>query len=330
LSAPAKDSYPLPTHDLEKLIPDSTLERRLEAALAGTLPGVVRVQSREPNSYSSTFPTEVVTCTISGAAPIRLFCKHFRSKTGRRPRKTADPFYEIKVYRHVLSAVPLSVPQYLGAWTDDESGDGLLVIENLEESRRVTKTNDQQSAFAGAARWIGEFHKYCASISGRPDLDFLTSLDADFYVERAHQLTINFELQPETCAWLRLLSERFDEVLESVRDSVPTIIHGEYYSQNILVRQNLVYPVDWETARIGMGELDLAMLLEGWSDAMVNRCVRAYDAARGGGSDEAAVRRRLTVARIFLNVYWLSSFSDAPAWRLDHLRQSAHQLGVLR
>jgi thiamine kinase-like enzyme len=330
LSTSAKDSYPLPTHDLEKLIPDSTLERRLEAALADTHPGVVRVQSRDLNSYSSTFPTEVVTCTISGAAPIRLFCKHFRSNAGRHPRKTADPFYEIKVYRHVLSAVPLSVPQYLGAWTDDESGNGLLVIENLEESRRVTKTDDQRSAFIGAARWIGEFHKYCASILGRPNLDFLTSPDADFYVERANQLTVNFESQPKTCAWLRLLSDRFEEVLHLVRDSVPTIIHGEYYSQNILVRHNLVYPVDWETARIGMGELDLAMLLEGWSDAMVNRCVRAYHAARGDASDESAVRRRLCVARIFVNVYWLSSFSDAPPWRLDHLRHSAQELGILR
>ena len=42
------------------------------------------------------------------------------------------------------------------------------------------------------------------------------------------------------------------------------MIHGEYYPHNILFQSGVVRPVDWETAALAPGEIDLATLCEGW------------------------------------------------------------------
>ena len=49
-----------------------------------------------------------------------------------------------------------------------------------------------------------------------------------------------------------------------------TVIHGEFYPCNILIRgtgpRARVCPVDWELAAVGPGLIDLAALMTGWDD----------------------------------------------------------------
>ena len=103
-------------------------------------------------------------------------------------------------------------------------------------------------------------------------------------------------LEKETAALLRLPQ---------------TVIHGEYYPHNILFKAGRVHPVDWETAAIAPGEIDLATLGDGWSHE-VNRQLQAqYERARWPKGAPAGFQRNLELARIYMHLRWLG---DRPDW----------------
>jgi aminoglycoside phosphotransferase (APT) family kinase protein len=56
-----------------------------------------------------------------------------------------------------------------------------------------------------------------------------------------------------------------------------TLIHGELYPSNVLVGGARVAVVDWETAGLGPGILDLAALVVGWDPDSRGEIVGAYD-----------------------------------------------------
>jgi hypothetical protein len=96
-----------------------------------------------------------------------------------------------------------------------------------------------------------------------------------------------------------------------------TLLHGELYPSNILVRtvgfRLDVWPVDWELAGLGPAVLDVAALTAGgWSEAQREAMARAYFEAAGspsGSWDE--FRHDLAAARLHLCVQWLGW---APGW----------------
>src|SRR5439155_24503813 len=58
----------------------------------------------------------------------------------------------------------------------------------------------------------------------------------------------------------------------------PTVIHGEFYSKTVLARRQHLFMLDWESAAIGPGEIDLAALTEGkhWRGPVPRQCERDY------------------------------------------------------
>jgi len=298
----------------------------------------MRIVSRSPNRYSTTFPTEVVTCEIGSGTTQRLFCKYFSARPGESYGKSASPFYEIDVYRKILATAPLPLPRFLGAWIDRDLGAGLLVLEYLEGSRRLAQARDAGTAMKDAARWIGEFHRSAASLAVRPETGFLLRRDGQFHRDCCKRLVENSGGWREEHPWLGPLSDRFEQVLSLVEDATPTVIHGEYYTDNILVQDGRIFPVDWETASIGMGEMDLVALVDRWP-SMSDRCINAYAEARGIIGDRRDLLRRFTVGQMLINVYWLSYCGSQAVTekqrlaainrRFEQLRNSAQQLGVL-
>ena len=93
----------------------------------------------------------------------------------------------------------------------------------------------------------------------------------------------------------------------------PTLIHGEFYPSNVLVSDAAsarpICPVDWETAGIGPGVLDIAALTApSWSDADRTRIVRAYvEACPAGRRPEP---RDIEHARLLLAARWLGRLPD--------------------
>ena len=80
-----------------------------------------------------------------------------------------------------------------------------------------------------------------------------------------------------------------------------TIIHGEYYPANILIKDGAIYPIDWESAAVGPGEIDLATLIEGWDQKLAEEAKQAYiisKAASGTFSQAVFEKTAFTVAVI--------------------------------
>ena len=95
----------------------ATLTARLAAALDGRGPerGALTVLDREPSPYSSTFPSEVVTCRFDDGGECRVLCKYgpteYTSGHGHRggvPR-------EVQAYRRVLGPLGLR-PRCYGSY----------------------------------------------------------------------------------------------------------------------------------------------------------------------------------------------------------------------
>jgi hypothetical protein len=116
----------------------------------------------------------------------------------------------------------------------------------------------------------------------------------------------------------------------------PTVIHGEYYAKTVLIRYQRLFMVDWESAAIGAGEIDVAALTEGtgWPAKLVLRCEDAYQRARWPEGAPAGFKRRLDAARIYLHFRWLGERPDwttreKSLWRYDHLHTAAGRLGLI-
>jgi len=132
-------------------------------------------------------------------------------------------------------------------------------------------------------------------------------------------------------------------VLDAHRDAAarlaarpPTVIHGDYYASNVLVRVGGgggagidVWPVDWELAGWGPAVLDVAALTSGrWPEETRRAMARAYfDAAGRPGGSWAVWCADLDAARLLVCVQWLGW---VPGWtapvehRHDWLAEARH------
>ena len=132
------------------------------------------------------------------------------------------------------------------------------------------------------------------------------------------------------CAALEALTTKYETVIDTLVEPPLTIIHGEYYPANVRWHRGDVYPVDWETAAIGAGEIDLACLTENWPEEFAQRCERAYIQARWpDGCDRTVFRRRLSAARLYMTLRWtgVPRTLASPADRAYYLKRITAELG---
>ena len=111
----------------------------------------------------------------------------------------------------------------------------------------------------------------------------------------------------------------------------PTVVHGEFYPENILVREGAIYPIDWESTALAAGEIDLASLTEGWSEDVARDCEEQYRQVRWPGGPPDGFYRRLWTARLYLQFRWLGDHpeTDVSEWRLEALLVAGQRLGLL-
>jgi thiamine kinase-like enzyme len=131
-------------------------------------------------------------------------------------------------------------------------------------------------------------------------------------------------------AWLTRLCTAFEEKCELLADAPATTIHGEFGPQNVLWQEGIIYPIDWESAAIGPGEIDLATLLFNWPADTVDRCIAAYWRARGETRPDSFAAR-WDAATLFTALRWLPDFDGprgnaAGSTRGESLRQSLAML----
>jgi len=312
----------------------------LTVGLTSVLRSQVTVLDRQSNIFTSTFPSEIVTCRVDEGSKLLLLCKyaaggHRENVYGHR----GGVAYEAAVYRHLLQPSHASTPTFYGMYSDISTGDSWLVLEYLDNSLRLHLTSTKEvtgvpAPIGLAARWIGQFHHVSEERVSYAQRPFLIKYDAEYYLGWVRRTSLFAGHLHERFPWLRTLCERSEELITPLLTSPLTVIHGEYYSQNILFRGGTVYPVDWESAALAAGEIDLAALTANWGPEIGRQCELEYQRARWPAGSPGDFERRLYAAQIYLCFRWLG---DRPYWTshpsylhwFEQLRSAGERLGLI-
>ena len=315
---------------LPDLPDDESLATGLTSALSGAGCVPVTVVDRTVNPNVSTFRSEVVTCCLGDGTQVRLLCKyggHDHPAYGHR----GGVGYEADVYRRVLAAAALPVPRFYGAAAGPD-GNALLAIEYLDNPLRLNDTRDL-SAWERAAWWSGRFHARHEAPNQDPSLAFLIDYDADYYAGWPRRAAEYGAAAHPEFSWFPDLCRRSEAALPGLLEAPRTVIHGEYYPKNILLKDGKVYPVDWESAAHGCGEIDLATLTERCDPDVVDHCEAAYRQARWPEGAPSGFNRALELARLYVHFRWLGAppgpKSRRRIWRYEEVRRLGEQLGLI-
>ena len=93
-----------------------------------------------------------------------------------------------------------------------------------------------------------------------------------------------------------------------------------------------MYPVDWESAAVGPGEIDLATLTDRCDPEVVSRCELAYRRARWPDREPPDFAQRLDLARLYVHLRWLGDDhrkAGRGRWRFEEVRALGERLGLL-
>jgi hypothetical protein len=297
-AAPAPSDFEL-LAVLQKLIP----------AEAMPIGDGLEIASRRRNEYTSSSQSEIVTVRQSSGACRELLVKYARTAPDPEPRCRQGIEYCDRVYRQLVAHLPIS---HVTAWGTIHVGDppvAGLVIDHLSPCLRVSDAPDESGIIA-AAEWCGLFHRFGKTVRQDESLRFLVRYDRAHYRAWATRAMAIAAAAGGTPAWLTRLCAAFEERCDLLADAPATTIHGEFGPQNVLWQEGVIYPIDWESAAIGAGEIDLAALLFNWPTDIVDRCTASYWHARGEARPDsfAAV---WDAATLFTALRWLPDF-DGP------------------
>jgi hypothetical protein len=306
----------------------AALERALHGAIDGD--GPVRVVERRPNPLSSTFPSEIVRCA-SGAAVAELLLKYDLPWTDDVFGLPAGPRYELTVYREAVVPSGLPAPRAFGVFEDPESGARWLAVEFLADGVRLGEAPHPESLVA-AAEWIGRFHRHHEAQVPGPRAG-LNRLERARYAGCAQRTREHSAGLLDRHPWLPDLCDAFVELAEEHLLPGTTVVHGEFYPKNVLVRAGRVHPIDWERAAVATGEIDLAALTEGWRPDAAALAGDAYARARWPDGAPSGHPDALRVARMYLHTGALGASPRAPHrpgadWRFAQLGAEARRIGL--
>jgi hypothetical protein len=294
--------------------------------------GLSRIR-RQPNIYASTFPSEIVRCYFKDGTKLRVMCKHQTGSNYDGHGHWGGLEYEAMVYRDVLQSSHFSAPKFYGVYSDHATDRTLLAIEYLNGAMRINKL-PQPEAMGAAARWIGLFHAQSERRLAPECMPALKKYDAQYYVGWAQRTSMFAGPLHRRFPWLANVCDRFAELIAPLLISAPTIIHGEYQPHNILGRNETIYPLDWQSAAIAAGEIDLVSLTDGdWPDDLVSHCEAEYKNARWPEGAPANFEKALGAARLYWPLRWLGDLPEitidvSSLWRFDQLRRASERLGL--
>jgi aminoglycoside phosphotransferase (APT) family kinase protein len=131
----------------------------------------------------------------------------------------------------------------------------VLAVSYVEGMTPGDRDPDRERALRLASRWFGSFH-------------------GDHYLSWAHRTSALAGDLHDSYPWLGAACRGYERLVEHLVTAAPTVVHGDYYLDNVLIGGGRVVPVDWEWAAIGAGEIDLAALTFRWPKDVVDVCER--------------------------------------------------------
>lgn len=265
---------------------------------------------RKPFDYHSTSPAEIISCRLNDGQVVSLFCKYSGSHTQYSYGHRGGVEYETKIYKNILHKSPLSSARFYGI-CKEKNKETCLVIEYLKGSK-LLKDAHAPKYFGKAAAWIGNLHK---KFESNPPKE-IKIYDTAYYMIWLKGVENLLGALKKKHPWLPVVCSYFRENMHLLSDSVQTFIHGEYYTKNILVKKAAIYPIDWESAAIGPGEIDLASLIEDWDEERKDVALKNYIQARwpDGNFSENDFKKRLLLVKIYFFLRWTGEYDDPAFW----------------
>jgi aminoglycoside phosphotransferase (APT) family kinase protein len=302
---------------------------------------------RRPSDYSSSFALEELDVDLDGRTTLRLVLKDLSRPAmldgARRAKPTFlyDPLREIRAYHDLLATERLGTPTYYGAVVEPEAERYWLLLERVPGVRLSIVGGF--AAWEETARWLARLHAAFAGRADRLARDGWPRHDGEYYrlwAARAEEFARAADppLPRATVRRLRRLVAGYGRVVRRLLALPVTLIHGEFYPSNVLIEQRdgppRVCPVDWETAAVGPGLIDLAALTAGdWTDGQWRALVAAYREVLPGGTEDE-VLTDLEYCRLHSAVQWAGWSTDwspppecARDWLEDALKL-AERLGL--
>ena len=178
---------------------------------------------------------------------------------------------EVYFYKHLGSNSGISIPQCFYAGIDMQSGDYLLLMEDMSKCR-IGNLSGNLDDVETAIRHIARFHAkwwnckklnklpwgtLFSSNSGRNEGLFKTFLDSLVRVKEIFGNKI-----PETFCWVADRLKNTD--LSILTDSPLTLVHGDFHPGNIFFQSNnegRFAVFDWEAVHTGCAGQDLGRII---------------------------------------------------------------------
>ncbi len=302
------------------------LRRGLEQVLAAEIAarGPFRITSRRPSPRTSTYLAEIVRVRFADGSGELLLCKYSSGVDLDAASPHRGLAHEAAVYAAVLRDAPLSLPHVWGSFHDPATGEVALVMRFYDDGLTSAQASDEGATVA-AVRWLAGLHAWAERRLDDPAWRILSRYDAGFYI---HWLDRTCDLARPLAAeypWLDAVAAAYRDRIPVLVAAPPTLIHGEFTTRNAFWADDRIMPVDWETAAIGPGEIDLAVFTFDWEPEDIRELESADVAARWGGEAPAGFAERLLAARLYVCFHWIFSGS----FRGDEPRIRCHLEGIL-
>jgi hypothetical protein len=319
------------------------------ARALGSAAAIAQLRRRD-SAYRSSFALEEIELLLDDGTTLELMFKDLSARAllpearQAKPAFLVDPAREVEVYNKVLSGQGLGTARCYGCVIEPHRERYWLFLEKVR-GVELYQVGDF-TVWQEVARWLARMHgRMEAVISESPVFvqARLVRYDGDFYLRWVHRALAFSERsdksdgsdgsdksdlsdrlhrsdQPKARQRLCRLADRYQRVIDKLLALPTTFIHGEFYASNILVEQRAalprVCPIDWETAGIGPGLVDLAALSMGkWSKEQQRRLASAYHSELcqigGGPQNFDEFLQCLKFCRLHLAVQWLGW---SPAW----------------
>jgi aminoglycoside phosphotransferase (APT) family kinase protein len=241
-----------------------------------------------------------------------------------KPAFLFDSLREISAYS-LIAAHGLAGPPDALVTSVDRKADRYWLFLDRIDGPPLSEVGEAEE-WRGAARWLAGMH---AGFAGEADAlwnapHFLHYDRAFFHawIDRAASFAAGSGSQRRAIEWL---AARYDRIVERLSALPVTLIHGEFYASNVLVRRSAesvgsIAPIDWEMAGVGPPLLDLAALTAGqWrSDERLDLAAAYYAALPVGlrpNWDEFL--RDLQLCRVHISIQWAG-------WALNWRPPEAH------
>ena len=278
---------------------------------------------RRPWEYATSAPLELVTVVTDEGQEHDLVLKHLGTRhASEQVRRAKPPFVvdsqrEIEVYRRLMA--PLGIgPALVGSRIEPATDTYWLLLEHVPGPRLFEV--GEPAAWAATAHWLGAFHARLGTIESAPVRHAARLIDCHrtwyrIWMDRALRF-----FGADGPSWSRhdgkalsWLAERYDAVIDHLLALPSTLIHGEFYPTNVIMMGAAdsfsPCPIDWETASVGPGVLDLAALTAGeWREQDRRDMTAAYLAGSGARLTLDQLSESAQYAHIQLAVYWLGWF----------------------